>query len=62
MKNFNLYLSPILLKKFKKLIQSPTFKVLITYISRIVSIFHGTEIEILAGFGAVGSTEKNLAN
>ena len=30
------------------------------YISRTVSIFYGTEIEIGAGFGPVGSTEKNI--
>ena len=29
------------------------------YISRVVSNFHGTESEIWAGFGLVGSTEKN---
>ena len=30
------------------------------YLSRAVSNFYGTEIEIWAGFGPVGSTEKNL--
>ena len=30
------------------------------YISHVVSNFHGTEIEILAGFWLVGKTEKNI--
>ena len=30
------------------------------YISRAVSNFYGTEIEICAGFGPVGSTEKKM--
>ena len=30
------------------------------YISRAVSNFYGTEIEIWAGFGPAGGTEKNL--
>ena len=29
-------------------------------ISRVVSIFYGTENEIWAGFGPVGSTEKKI--
>ena len=32
------------------------------YISCAVNNFYGTEIEIWAGFGPVGSTEKNLAD
>jgi hypothetical protein len=30
------------------------------YISRAVSHFYGTEIEIWDGFGPVGNTEKNI--
>ena len=30
------------------------------YVSRVVCNFYGTEIEILAGFGPVGNTEKKL--
>ena len=30
------------------------------YISHVVSNFYGTEIEIWAGFGLVGSTKKNI--
>ena len=30
------------------------------YISRAESNFHGTEIEIWAGFGPVGNTEKKI--
>ena len=30
------------------------------YISRAVSNFYGTEIEIWAGFGPVGNTEKKI--
>ena len=32
------------------------------YISRAVSNFYGTEIEIWAGFGPVGSTEKKIGS
>jgi hypothetical protein len=30
------------------------------YISRALKIFYGTEIEILAGFGPFGNTEKKI--
>ena len=32
------------------------------YISNVVSNFYGTEIEIWAGFGPVGSTEKKIGD
>ena len=32
------------------------------YVSRVVSNFYGTKIEIWASFGRVGNTEKNWAD
>jgi hypothetical protein len=41
---------------------SPDWHTKSLYISRAVSNFFGTEIEILAGFGPVGNTKKNWAD